>query len=286
MGYDYWPNFCILINFVGFGYYLKKKNNQILLSTGLLTSITIWFRSITTFFPFVMALAVIYYYKKENSLNIKNLRTITIYYLIPVIISISILSIYRLNQTGNARPTRSTFWHTFMSGVGQFSNPYGLIANDNAIREYFYTTHPNLKEYSYLELHDSPNSVYEKTLKQEASNLIYNHPHLIIRNTFYRMAIMASPLLYNDWGAMPKGFKNISFPLGIVFLFLWFNGIIYIYKNDRILFILSLVVYIYFFALFSWFYIVARLIYTFLFISLLIYLYGLKKLLIDVKRIE
>ena len=286
MGYDYWPNFCILINFVGFGYYLKKKNNQILLLTGLLTSMTIWFRSITTFFPFVMALAVIYYYKKENSLNIKNLRTITIYYLIPVIISISILSIYRLNQTGNARPTRSTFWHTFMSGVGQFSNPYGLIANDNAIREYFYTTHPNLKEYSYLELHDSPNSVYEKTLKEEAFNLIYNHPHLIIRNTFYRMAIMASPLLYNDWGAMPKGFKNISFPLGIVFLFLWFNGIIYIYKNDRILFILSLVVYIYFFALFSWFYIVARLIYTFLFIFLLIYLYGLKKLLIDVKRIE
>ena len=85
-----------------------------------------------------------------------------------------------------------------MSGVGQFSNPYGLIANDNAIRQYFYTNHPNLKEYSYLELHDSPNSVYEKTLKQEASILIYNHPYLIIRNTLYRMAIMASPLLYKD----------------------------------------------------------------------------------------
>ena len=65
MGYDYWPNFCILINFIGFGYYLKKKNNQILLLTGLSTAITIWFRSITTFFPFFVALVVLYYYKKE-----------------------------------------------------------------------------------------------------------------------------------------------------------------------------------------------------------------------------
>jgi len=275
MGYDFWPSFCVLINFIGIALVLRNFNRyRVLFITGLLSALTVWFRSTTTFLPFFMMIPIIIYMKSRNSLSINRIIKIVSCYLLPVIISILLLSVLRYDQTGSFRPTRSTFWHSFIAGVAQFSNPYGIKPIDNEIRNFGKRLDVKLKDLSYSELHSSSNSLYEITLKKQSIDYIIHFPHFFLRNIFYRAGIMLSPALYRNWGTVPPFISSILFPIGVILLPIWSFGMFYLFSTDRILFLISSTIYAYHICMFSWFFIVARIIFPFLFINILIYLFG------------
>jgi hypothetical protein len=275
MGYDFWPQFCVLINFIGLCYAFDKENGHIAIFVlGLLTACIVWFRSITSLLPFFIAVLMAMYLRKKTGVK-KSLLRVSLY-LIPIIISITALSTYRYETTGSYRPTRSTFWHTFFAGVGQFSNPYGLVNDDLAVWQFAKTLNKDLDKSTLWEMYHDPNSNYELTLKKEAFRFISAYPHLFIRNILYRIAIMISPLLYRGGDFIPNKLSNYLAPFGVLLLLIWFIGMYYTYERFRALFWISAAIYLYFFLSFSWFYVVGRVILPFLFVNIFVYLFGLK----------
>lgn len=285
MGYDFWPQFCVLVNFIGITMVLKNKNNVIiLLLTGILTAATILFRSITTFLPFFIAVFLSIYFKFVYRLRLKPLVSRLTCYLFPIVLAMLLLGIYRHNLTGNFRPTRSTFWHSFFAGVSQFSNPYGLNYGDRYIWEFGKKINRNLENYTLGSMNEFPNSLYETTLKNEAYNFVRKYPNLFLRNFFYRIAIMISPLWYTHGEFIPQFLSPYLFPFGFIVFFLWLFGMYYVLQNHKLLFWLSLTIYLYFFMTFGWFYVVGRVILPFLFINFFIYLFGLKFIVQTVRK--
>ncbi len=67
-------------------------------------------------------------------------------------------------------------------------------------------------------------------------------------------------------------------PVGIIVLLLWFLGMKYLYRNLNLVYWVSASIYIYFLITFGWFYIVGRIILPFLFVNILVYLFGLKSI--------
>ena len=284
MGYDFWPQFAVLITFIGVYYALVKNKSYLFFITGLLAGITVWFRSITSFLPFFMVLFIIIYQnfseKRRSFTILKNAS----FYILPIILLIFSLSIFRYNQTGNPRPTRSAFWHSFFCGVGQFSNPYDIKSKDNEVWELGKKLNSDLEKSSLGIQYNLPNSPYEITLKKEAFNFIKKYPHLFIRNTFYRIGIMISPFLYRGGDFIPISLFNLLLPIGIIAFILWFLGMYYLFKNQNLIFWLSATIYFYFFAAFGWFYVVGRVILPFLFINILVYLFGIKLIITKFKE--
>ena len=277
MGYDFWPLFCVLVNFIGVSLALNaKRNRTIILLTGMLTAITIWFRSITNFFPFYIAILLFFYWRCKNKQSYRKISINIALYLIPIIISMVSLSVCRHELTGNYRPTRSTFWHSFWAGVGQFSNPYDLVSVDNAIWEFGKKLNKQLENYSLSEMSYVPDSLYENTLKDEAFRFCKEYPYLLIRNTLYRITIMIAPVMYKHGTFIPERFSSYLFPLGFLLIVLWFFGMYDLFRHNYRIFLLSLTVYAYFFSTLGIFYIVGRAILPFLFINIFVYLYGLK----------
>jgi len=196
----------------------------------------------------------------------------------------ALLSVYRYEQTGSYRPTRSTFWHSFWAGVGQFSNPYDLPSNDIAIWKFGQKLNRELKNYSLWKMYDTPDSPYEQTLKAEAFRLIKGHPHLFVRNIIYRIAIMISPVMYHGGDMIPKSLAPYFFYFGFVLLIIWFLGMYALFKHSRLIFWLSVTIYSYFFSTIGCFYVVGRAILPFLFINIFVYLFGLQFCIRSVKR--
>ena len=287
-GYDFWPQFAVLVSFIGVYYGLVNKNKSyIFLITGLLTGITVWFRATTVFLPFFIVLFIVIYQKFRQKKSMQRILKNSLLYIVPIILLIVSLSIFRYNQTGNIRPTRSTFWHSFFCGVGRFSNPYGIISNDESVLALGKKLNPDLKKYSTQDMLSSPNSMYEKTLKKQAVIFMEIYPHIFIRNTVYRVGIMISPLLKVGNTTLISSFlKKVIFPLGFLLLLLWIFGLINIYINDKLLFYLCITIYSYFFIAFSWFYAPGRAILPFLFINIIVYLSGIKFLIIKIKKQE
>ncbi len=284
MGYDFWPQFAILVTFVGLYYALVKNKSYLFFITGLLVGITVWFRSITSFLPIFIVLFIVIYQKfSEKSRSFSVLKN-ALFYILSVILLIVSLSIFRYNQTGNMRPTRSTFWHSFFAGVGQFSNPYNIKSKDNEVWELGKKLNSDLEKSSLGIQCNLPNSPYEMTLKKEAFNFIKKYPHLFIRNTFYRIGIMISPFLYRSGDFIPSSLFNILLPIGIVAFIFWFLGMYYLFKNQKLIFWLSGTIYFYFFTAFGWFYVVGRVILPFLFINILVYLFGIKLMITKFKE--
>ena len=282
MGYDFWPQFSVLMSFIGITYALEKQNrNYTILLLGILTACTVWFRSITAFLPVFISVLMLLYFRKK--IGVKKSLLQVFFYLIPIIISITILSNYRYETTGSYRPTRSTFWHTFFAGVGQFSNPYGLVNDDLAVWEFGKTLNKDLDKSTLEEMYHNPNSAYELTLRREALRFIGTYPHLFARNIFYRIAIMISPLLYQGGDFIPNKLSIYLGPLGVLLLVIWFIGMYYIYERFPALFWISATIYLCFFLSFSWFYVVGRVILPFLFVNIFVYLFGLKYIASKVK---
>jgi hypothetical protein len=285
MGYDFWPHFCVLVNFIGIAIALKKqKPSFILFLTGILTGITIWSRSITSILPFYIPIFLLLYWRLKDKVKYKKIGINIALYLLAVIIAMASLSVYRYEQTGSYRPTRSTFWHSFWAGVGQFSNPYDLPSNDIAIWKFGQKLNSELKNYSLGEMYVNPNSPYEQTLKAEAFHFIKGHPHLFVRNIIYRIAIMISPVMYQGGGMIPKSLAPYVLPIGIALLIIWSLGMCNLFKQCRPVFWLSVTIYSYFFSTIGCFYVVGRAILPFLFINIFVYLFGLQFCIRSVKR--
>jgi hypothetical protein len=290
MGYDFWPQFCVLVNFVGITVALQKQNpGFILFLTGTLTAITIWFRSITSFLPFYLSTFLLIYWRIQEKQKYGKILILLTLYLLIVIISMGSLSLYRYEKTGSYRPTRSTFWHSFWAGVGQFSNPYGLkfkdTINDKVIWEFGRKLNSELKRYSLAEMNNMPDSPYEETLKAEAFRFIKRYPHLFIRNLLYRTIVMISPVFYQTGFMISKRLAPYLFPIGIALVITWSLGMQNLFKQSRPVFWLTLTIYAYFFTTIGCFYVVGRAIIPILFVNIFVYLFGLQLGIRSAKRL-
>jgi hypothetical protein len=58
MGYDFWPQFAVLVTFIGIYYAVSKNSPRVFLLAGLLCGITAWFRSIISLLPFVLVVFI------------------------------------------------------------------------------------------------------------------------------------------------------------------------------------------------------------------------------------
>jgi len=284
MGYDFWPQFCVLVNFVGIAVALRKEKNAIILFlTGILTALTVWFREIANFLPFCISILLFLYFGLHLKFNIKGIGFKIALYLVPIMISLGVLSMYRYSTTGNLRPTRSTFWHSFFAGVGQFSNPYGLRSLDSDISEFAKRSNKKLENWSGEGMAEFPNSIYETTLRKEAFHFVTEYPFLFIRNTFYRICIMISPFLYVPKESMLYPLHSCLFPFKVLSLIFWFLGMCYVYRRHNLLFWLSSTIYLYFFLAFGWFYVVGSVFLSFFFINVFIYLFGVKSFILSLR---
>ena len=107
------------------------------------------------------------------------------------------LALFRYEMTDNFRPTRSTFWHSFMAGV-VVSNPYGLVNDDQSVWQFAQRIDPSLSGYRLSEMYLLPDSPYQQRLKGVAKEFVTQHPGLFLRNFAYRAAIILLPTLYRD----------------------------------------------------------------------------------------
>lgn len=274
MGYDFWPQFTVLATVAGVVYILatdKPLRWYVLL--GCVTAITLWFRDITTLLPVGISL-VLFFVSKKRKVPTRRIIGRVAGYLAPFLVSVILLSVLRYETTGSFRPTRSTFWHTFMAGVGQFSNPYGIVHSDESVWEYATTLNPALAASTLPAMSQLPDSPYEMLLKEKAGEFVTQHPDLALRNMFFRVVIMIAPAFYEEGDFMPRSVARQIYPVGFVLLLLWILGMIHMRREYSLLFFVSLAVYITFMVSFSWFYVVGRTILPFIFLSVMIWLFG------------
>jgi len=275
MGYDFWPQFSVLVIFLGSLQLLREgrgAGRHVVL--GVIIGLTFWFRNITTLLPFFLCGVVILTLKLRRYHRQRYALMRAAALMVPIALSLVLVSVYRHEVTGSYRPTRSTFWHTFFAGVGQFSNPYGVENRDASVWELGKRLNPGLAQYELGQMYRMPDSPYEQTLAQEARNFIREQPGLFLRNTIYRVGIMISPLLYQSGDLVPARLAGMLVPLGYLMVPLWLLGMFALYKEQKLIFLVAATIYGYFFLTFGWFYVVGRVILPFLFISVLVYLNG------------
>ena len=287
MGYDFWPQFGVLAAFVGLLWVLNKdKGAGWYLLVGLVAAVPYWFRNITLLLPFFLLVCAFFLLRARGS----TWRTVlqrSAAFVVPVLICLALVSTYRYETTGSARPTRSTFWHSFFAGVGQFSNPYGIDHTDRSVWRFGIRLNDEFAGFdmgNMMAQGQRPDSLYEQTLKEQAKVFLTEHPGLFARNWVYRIGIMISPLLYTQGDLVPARLSEILRPLAFLMVPLWFLGMFALYRRDRTVFWLSATVYAHFFLVFGCFYVVGRVILPFMFVSILVYLTGLSFLLVPVLR--
>jgi hypothetical protein len=275
VGYDFWPQITVLISFILIYNMLNTNKTYYYILLGLINAVAIWFREITILLLIVASTLILFInYKKGIKIkdNIKKTSVMILFF----ILSISLLSFYRSNISENARPTRNTLWHSVLVGIGQFSNPYDITANDISAWEFAKKNEKSLENKELWDMYNSPNSEYEIFAKSKSIDFIKNYPHLFIRNTIYRTAIILSPLLYSDGDFLPVKYQKIFFVLGLILLPVWFLGIYQIYKYNKILFYTIIILVVNTIISFSWWYVVGRVIIPILFTHFIVYLFALK----------
>jgi len=275
IGYDYWPQFGVLVYLAGLILIVPRSRPWAALAgLGVILGAVVWFREITSLLPLAAAPFIYMAFRHAGKASRRGALARAAVLALPVVLSLFALSAYRENLTGNSRPTRSTFWHTFMAGVGQFPNPYGLVNNDQSVLEFARGLEPSLREMTVHEMWSQPDSEYELVLKRQAMVFVREHPELFLRNTLYRVGIMVSPFLYSESDMIPRRLARPLFVIGLVAIPLWLLGMIELWRTDRVWFWLVASVYCYFFAAFGWFYVLGRVILPFMFVNLLVYLLG------------
>ena len=280
VGYDFWPQFTVLVTFIGIlGIVGNPDRLWRYTLLGLVSAITIWFRDLTTFLPFAVTPMLVWYLRGRVSNSFRRTVFKAFLYLLPLLISLGLLSFFRFETTGSYRPTRSTFWHSVMVGICQFPNPFGLASTDTSVWNYAKSINRDLERYKLADMYKLPNSPYEETVKQLSLEFIKLHPWLFVRNALYRIGIMISPLLYRDGDFIPQSVGVVLLPVAIVSLLLWFIGLFRLLRSQPALFWLCASVYVYFFGAFGWFYVIGRVILPFLFINCIMYLYGIEGIL-------
>jgi putative flippase GtrA len=275
MGYDFWPQFGVMVLFTGVLWLRwQRKSGVFWALVGTASGLVFWFRELALFLPFFVAMFCLWRDARTPPWRPwQSMRRVALF-LLPVVVCLGGLSLYRLELTGSSRPTRSTFWHTFFAGVGQFSNPYGLKNDDNSVWEFGKRIDPELANSTLSQMYQLPDSPYERALQHRARELVFTHPWLCLRNMFYRWGIMVSPLLYRDGDLLPTRAAPFLLPFGLAMLPIWVTGLAYWRKSQPDVFWLSVSVYLYFLLAFGWFYVNGRVIIPYIFIAGLVYLGG------------
>jgi len=278
VSYNFWAPLSVMIGFFGFLYaFSVEKNNHIFFLTGLFTAITLWFRDIINFLPFFLAFAIVFYYVFKKKTNPRKIFNKFVMYLLPVLISISLLSINRYQNTGSFRPTQTFFWHAFFAAVGQFDNPYGIKDKDEVIWAFGSKLNPEIKMDDQFKYSENTSNIYEETLKKEGFKFIKEHPFIFIRNMIYRTGIMIAPTFFIVSGQYFSWIFNdiVAIFISIILLILWILGLYHLFKTKSPLLYVIIPVYLYFFSIFSWYYLVGRVVLCFAFINIILYMYGL-----------
>jgi hypothetical protein len=285
-GYDFWPIYSVLIYFTGLLYIINtsnlKKIKIILLVISISGGFTIWCREITTPLSVLLCITVFFILYQKFKFSLKSVFSGTAYFVLPTLIIIVSISVYRYQIVGNIRPTRSIFYHTLMSGVLCYKNPYmekPNPLNDKQIWEFGRKLNPELNKYELVDMYNFPDSPYEQTLKKEYFNFIKKHPFIFVRNIIYRTATILSPAFYEGGKHVTKNENLFLLFAGFFFLILWLAGIIEIYTENRLLFFIIISFFIGFIIPFGVTFLMGRVMLVHLFINVIVYLYGVKLIL-------
>jgi hypothetical protein len=285
-GYDFWPIFTVLVYFTGLLFIIKtpdlNKIKIVLLVISILGGFTIWCREITTPLSVLMCGTVLFILYRKFRPDVKAVISGSAYFVLPTLIILACLSLYRYQLVDNIRPTRSTFWHTLWSGILCYKNPYiekPNPLNDKQIWEFGRKLNPELNNYELDDMYDFPDSPYEQTLKKEYFIFIKEHPLIFVRNFIYRTATILSPPFYTGGKHVSKTENLFLLSAGFFFLILWIAGIIKIYTENRELFIVILSFFLGFIIPFGPTALMGRVILVHLFINIIVYLYGIKYIL-------
>lgn len=286
VGYDFWPQFGAMFLFAGIlGAHWQRRKGPAFGLLGLAMGLLLWFREIGLALPFFAAAFLVMKHRREPWHSPREGAGHAVWLLVPVVLSLGALSLYRLDLTGSPRPTRSTFWHTFCAGIGQFSNPYGLKNHDLSVWEFGKRHAPELTGDVPGEMYRLPDSPYERVLRSKSQEFIRSHPWLFLRNVIYRCAIMISPLLYTGGDFLPARAAPLLLPIGLLMIPLWLAGMLYWRRVQRDVFLLSALFYLHFMLAFGWFYVNGRVILPFLFVTFIIYLGGLRQMMVAARAL-
>jgi hypothetical protein len=285
-GYDFWPIFAVMVYFAGLLYVINtsklKKIKIFLLAASILGGFTIWCREITTPLSALMCVTVPFILYRKFRTDIKAVVSASLYFVLPTLIILVSLSIYRYQLVDNMRPTRSIFWHTMWSGILCYKNPYiekPNPLNDRHIWEFGKKLNPVLNNYQLDDMYDLPDSPYEQTLKKEYFIFIKEHPFLFVRNFIYRTATILSPPFYTGGEHITRTKYLLLMAAGFFFLILWFFGIISIYRENRDLFYIIILFFLAFIIPFGLTALMGRVMLVHLFINVIVYLFGIKWIL-------
>jgi hypothetical protein len=218
-----------------------------------------------------------FYYRYKEKATIRKMFGKLGLYLLPIMISITLLGFNRYQNTGSFRPTQTFFWHAFFCAVGQFENPYGIKNTDSDVWAFGHKLNPEIMFEKQFDYSENASNIYEETLKKEGLKFIKENPGIFIRNMVYRIGIMIAPTFFTvSSSPLARTFNNIFAKVaGVLLLFLWILGLYYLFKIKSSTLFVIIPVYLYFFSIFSWYYLVGRVILCFAFINIILYIYGL-----------
>jgi hypothetical protein len=279
VGYDAWPQIAVMLLFAGALVIHRGRTRPILpLALGAVCGALLWFREIILFLPFFVAAYLAVRGRTSHGWTLRRCGTMVLLLLGPVVLSIALLSLHRLELTGSPRPTRSTFWHTFFAGVGQFPNPYGLENDDQSVWAFGQRIAPGLAGHSLAEMYQLPESPYEQALRAEAKRFMTRRPDLFLRNVVLRWGVMSSPLLYTGGDFLPRRGTGWFLALGWLMLPVWILGLFTLRRANPEMFGLTATFYAYFFLVFGWYYVNGRVMLPYVFLTFLVCMAGARAL--------
>ncbi|MBI4454637.1 MAG: hypothetical protein HY644_01925 [Acidobacteria bacterium] len=198
-GYDAWASFALIAVSSAMVFLCTRRLSWratafIMLCMSLISVVGLWTRSYVLLWPFLVAGLLL------QIVRVKRWRSILVLiYIIPSLFGIIGMMVERDRLVGNPRPTRTTFWHTFWAGIGQYDNPYGIEGLDSSIYVFAQSLDPGLKTWftKYRVVWDDPtfNMEYEKVLAKEARVFIRRHPEILLRNHFLRILRLVVPTI-------------------------------------------------------------------------------------------
>lgn len=185
--YDAWTSFVSLGAVISSLAFLRLRKRRFLFLAGVLCGLGLWIRDYLFMLPVVLAF-VLYMAMKVKHTGLA-------FFVGPVVAFGLLLHIYHTPGYGSTgRLTRGAFWHTFMSGIGQFENDLGLETADASVKDLAERVSGRSFPSFYYEFDPDYNSV----LKSVALDFIKRHPGIILRNAAYRVGWLIVP------GAMPS----------------------------------------------------------------------------------
>jgi hypothetical protein len=276
-GYDAWPHFMtlmVLVLLVEARFAGRVRGFTLGLALVMLP-LGVWSRDLAAFLPPVV-LGALLLLPSTRRLLAANGRLVLA--LGVATLALGALSWQRARTTDNAIPVRTVFWHSFFAGVGQFDNPYGLRSDDREVWELARRLNPALLAYRYDQIYTDAWEEYNGTLKAEALRLAREEPMLLLAGVVKRTGLILAPSFHDDGRSVSAATVRRMQVLSWIWLVLVAWGIAALARRDRLLLWLLLAVVGHFVLMFSWFYVVGRVLICVLPVDALLVLFGLREL--------